>query len=42
LPLMCQTIYDSPAYYLQVARFNNLVDFRNLEPGTEIIFPPVV
>jgi nucleoid-associated protein YgaU len=42
LPLMCQTIYDDSAYYLKVARFNNLIDFRNLEPGSEIIFPPVI
>lgn len=42
LPLMCQTIYNDSSYYLKVAKFNNLVDFRNLEPGSEIIFPPVI
>jgi hypothetical protein len=42
LPLMCQTIYNDSSYYLKVAKFNGLVDFRNLEPGTEIIFPPIL
>jgi len=42
LPLMCQTIYNNSSYYLKVAQFNNLVDFRNLEPGSEIIFPPII
>jgi nucleoid-associated protein YgaU len=42
LPLMCQNIYNDSSYYLKVAQFNNLVDFRNLEPGSEIIFPPVI
>ncbi|HEY8401701.1 MAG TPA: hypothetical protein VIK89_10585, partial [Cytophagaceae bacterium] len=42
LPLMCQRIYKDSSYYLKVAKFNNLVDFRNLEPGTEIIFPPII
>jgi hypothetical protein len=42
LPLMCQKIYNDSTYYLKVAKFNNLVDFRNLEPGTEITFPPII
>lgn len=42
LPLMCQRIYNDSSYYLKVARFNNLVDFRNLEPGIEITFPPII
>lgn len=42
LPLMCQRIYNDSSYYLKVAKFNNLIDFRNIEPGTEIIFPPVL
>lgn len=42
LPLMCTEIYNDPSYYLKIAKFNNIVDFRNLEPGTEIIFPPIV
>jgi nucleoid-associated protein YgaU len=41
LPLLCQRIYGDPGYYLDVARFNNLVDFRNLRPGGKLHFPPL-
>lgn len=41
LPMMCEVIYNSPHYYIQVAKANNLLDFRNLEPGQEIFFPPI-
>lgn len=41
LPGMTQEIYGNLSYYLQVAKVNNLVDFRNLEPGTKLFFPPV-
>lgn len=42
LPLLTKSIYGSPARYLDVARYNDLDDFRNLSPGVEIIFPPLV
>ena len=41
LPLLCYRIYKDSSYYLEVARFNNLTDFRLLEPGTRIDFPPL-
>ncbi|WP_420573808.1 CIS tube protein [Kordia sp.] len=41
LPLMTYRIYGDSKYYLEVARANNLLNFRNLEPGTELIFPPL-
>jgi Contractile injection system tube protein len=41
LPLMCFQIYGDCTVYLEVARMNNLVDFRRLKPGTEIVFPPI-
>jgi len=41
LPLMTNRIYGSPKYYLEVARVNQLNDFRNLVPGTQLYFPPV-
>lgn len=41
LPLLCNQIYDSPAYYLEIARVNNLVDFRKLQPGQQLMFPPL-
>lgn len=41
LPLMCYRIYGDSRYYLEVARVNKLKDFRNLEAGSQIIFPPL-
>jgi len=41
LPGMCQAIYGAVDHYLTVARINGLDDFRCLEPGTEIVFPPL-
>lgn len=41
LPLLCRQIYKDPAYYFEVARYNGLDDFRRLEPGSELRFPPL-
>lgn len=41
LPLMCHRIYRDSKYYLNIADVNGLTDFRNLEPGTRIFFPPL-
>lgn len=41
LPLLCNRIYGDPGYYLEVARFNQLTDFRNLKPGGKLHFPPL-
>lgn len=41
LPALCGQIYNDPSYYLEVARFNRINDFRNLTPGVRIIFPPL-
>lgn len=41
LPLLCNRIYGNPGYYLEVARFNQLTDFRNLKPGGKLHFPPL-
>ena len=41
LPAMCQKIYGDPRLYLRVAAANGLDDFRRLEPGSEIYFPPL-
>ncbi len=41
LPLLCYRIYNDSAYYLDVARINHLVNFRNLKPGTKLHFPPL-
>ena len=41
LPMMCKRIYGDPKYYLQVARANQLGNFRHLKPGMELVFPPI-
>jgi len=41
LPLICKEAYGDPSYYLEVARYNKLVNFRNLIPGTELYLPPI-
>ncbi len=41
LPLMCRRIYGDSQHYWEVAKANGLVNFRNLQPGTEILFPPI-
>ena len=38
--LMSYKIYDDPKYYLEVAKANNLTNFRNLKTGEKLIFPP--
>lgn len=40
LPFMCFLIYGDSRHYLEVARANQLADFRNLTVGEEIFFPP--
>ena len=42
LPLMCYEIYNDSSVYLQVAKANNITNFRELEPGQQIFFPPLV
>ncbi|TAE00857.1 MAG: peptidoglycan-binding protein [Bacteroidetes bacterium] len=41
LPLICQNIYKDPSMYLEVAKINGLVSFRNVKPDTTIYFPPI-
>lgn len=41
LPLLTKDVYGSSARYLDVARFNDLDDFRNLKPGQKLLFPPL-
>ena len=41
LPYMCYEIYGDSSYYLEVAKVNNIVDFRALEPGRMLVFPPI-
>lgn len=41
LPLMCYRIYQDSKYYVEVAKFNGINSFRDLEPGRPIFFPPL-
>ncbi|MFL9833763.1 CIS tube protein [Chryseobacterium terrae] len=41
LPLMTERIYGDSKYYLEVAKANGLINFRQLKPGSELCFPPL-
>jgi len=41
LPLMCNRVYGNSSLYLVVAKVNGITNFRNLRPGSEILFPPI-
>lgn len=41
LPLMTSRIYNDPLLYLEVARVNNLLNFRRLKAGQRLALPPV-
>ncbi len=41
LPLLCNRIYKDCSYYAEVAKVNNIVNFRSLEPGMKLHFPPL-
>ncbi len=40
LPLLCQRIYGDASKYPDVAAWNDLDGFRDLEPGATLAFPP--
>lgn len=42
LPLLCQKIYKNPAYYMDVARINQLTSIQKIPIGTVLYFPPLV
>lgn len=41
LPLLCYRIYKDSSYYPEVARINNITDFRDIKPGSRLHFPPL-
>jgi hypothetical protein len=41
LPMLCYKIYGDPKYYIQIAAVNKLDNFRQLNPGAELFFPPI-
>lgn len=42
LPLLCYDIYGDSTRYIEIARVNNLVNFRSLRVGQELFFPPTL
>jgi len=38
---LCQKVYGKSKYYLQVAHYNDLTNFRHLTPGSKMMFPPL-
>jgi len=42
LPLLCYREYGDSKYYFQVAKFNRLTNFKQLNPGMKLIFPPLI
>ncbi len=41
LPKLCNEVYNDCKYYLEVAKVNELVNIRQLEVGSKLIFPPL-
>lgn len=41
LPGLCELVYGEPRMCVEVARFNALEDFRRLQPGMRLRFPPL-
>ncbi len=41
LPNLCKKVYGKPEMYHHIARFNKLTNFRKLEPGQQLEFPPI-
>ena len=41
LPLMTERIYGDSKYYLEVAKVNGIINFRQLTPGQDLFFPPI-
>lgn len=41
LPLLAYKVYGDSRYYVPVMQANNLVHFRELEPGQKLVFPPI-
>ena len=42
LPNLCFQIYKDSTYCIEVAKINALKSFRNIKPGTELLFPPIL
>lgn len=38
---ICEEVYEDEKYYLEIAKANGLTNFRRLEPGRNLILPPI-
>ena len=41
LPLLSYKVYGDSKYYMAVMKANGLVHFRDLQPGQQLVFPPI-
>lgn len=41
LPLIAKKVYDDPLMYLEIARVNNINNFRKLKTGQKLVLPPI-
>jgi len=41
LPQLCYRVYRDSSYYPEVARVNDITDFRDIRPGSKLHFPPL-
>ena len=41
LPMLCNSVYGNSSYYIQVAHYNKLINFRYIQPGDRLVFPPL-
>jgi len=41
LPKLCKDVYGSPEFFLQIAKINNLPSIYAIEPGMQLLFPPL-
>jgi LysM repeat protein len=41
LPLIAKKVYGDSKYYLEIARVNNINNFRKLKAGQQLVLPPV-
>lgn len=42
LPKLCHEIYKDSTYCFEIAEINGLSSFRNVKPGTQLLFPPLM
>lgn len=41
LPMLCYRVYKDCSYYLEIAKVNNITNFRDIKPGINLHFPPL-